>query len=357
MTAADERLWRPEPPVPLARLLVWITRGGAPAVVRDPEVGPGIYVLASTIASIDVADAPGGARSVGPGTAEEVLALVPAHHGLVVDKASADPVVLSAAVVDQVRPRPIPYGTESDAAFHLPPPHVTAYLADIRRATKPAGAGRITATWTLFPDSVPALLLIVKPARRADGPAALDAVYRAVRELAPPETVRVIDAGTLSRGQMFRTLSGQRLVESPAPDPDPYAWPDDGQRRRRDSGARGRGGDLADLTDLTDLTDGADLTDLADLADLTDVTDLTDLRAPRRTDDPDAAGGKRPINGRTPFNLALGMVGALTGAFVMGLPREYSMHGAPAAATVVVGVLIIVVCVGAALRDFFRKDP
>lgn len=316
MTAADERLWRPEPPVPLARLLVWITREGTPAVVRDPEVGPGVYVLASTIASIDVADAPGGARSVAPGTADGVLALVPAHHGLVVDKASADPVAVSAAVVDQLRPRPIPYGTESDAAFHLPPPHVTAYLADIRRAAKPAGAGRITATWTLFPDSVPALLLIVKPARRADGTAALDAVYRAVRDLAPPETVRVIDAGTLSRGQMFRTLSGQRLVESPAPDPDPYAWPDGGVRRD------------------------------ADPAD----------HAGRRTDGP-ADDDKRRIRGHTPFNIALGMVGALTGAFVTVLPREYSMHGAAAAATVVVGVLIIVVCVGAALRDFFRKEP
>jgi len=186
VTAADERLWRPEPPVPLARLIVWTTRGGAPAVVRDPETGPGVYVVASTIASIDVADAPGGARPVTPGAADDVLALVPPYHGLVVDKASADPVVLSAAEVDQLRPRPIPYGTEADAAFHLPPPHVNAYLAGIRQAAKPAGAGRITATWTLFPDSVPALLLIVKPARKADAPAALDAVYRAVRELAVP---------------------------------------------------------------------------------------------------------------------------------------------------------------------------
>ncbi|WP_228556320.1 hypothetical protein, partial [Catenulispora pinisilvae] len=171
--------------------------------------------------------------------ADGVLALVPAHHGLVVDKASADPVVVSAAVVDQLRPRRIPFGTEADAAFHLPPPHVTAYLAGIRRAARPAGAGRITATWTLFPDSVPALLLIVKPARKADGNAALDAVYQAVRELAPPEAVRVVDAGTLSRGQMFRTLGGQRLVESPAPDPDPYAWRDRGEGRH---GGGGRGG-------------------------------------------------------------------------------------------------------------------
>ncbi|MBS2552278.1 hypothetical protein KGQ19_36025, partial [Catenulispora sp. NL8] len=239
MSAADERLWRPEAPVPLARLCVWVTRGGAPAVVRDPAVGSGVYVIASTLASIDVADAPGGARAVAPGAADAVLALVPAHHGLVVDKASADPVVVSAAVVDQLRPRRIPYGTEADAAFHLPPPHVTAYLAGIRRAAKPAGAGRITATWTLFPDSVPALLLIVKPTRKADGNAALDAVYQAVRELAPPETVRVVDAGTLSRGQMFRTLGGQRLVESPAPDPDPYAWRDRGERGYGDGGHGG----------------------------------------------------------------------------------------------------------------------
>lgn len=312
MSAADERLWRPEPPVPLTRLVVWITRGGAPAVVRDPEVGPGIYVVASTVASIDVADAPGGARPVSPGAADAVLALVPAHHGLVVDKASANPMVLSAAMVDQLRPRPIPYGTEADAAFHLPPPHVNAYLADIRRAAKPAGAGRITATWTLFPDSVPALLLIVKPARKADGPAALDAVYQAVRQLAPPETVRVVDAGTLSRGQMFRTLSGQRLVESPAPDPDPYAWPSGGSR----NGVGARAGNPGDPAD-----------------------------------------GERQITGRTPFNLALAMVGALAGAFVAALPREFAMHGAAAAGTVVVGVLIIVVCVGAALRDFFRRRP
>jgi hypothetical protein len=311
--AADERLWRPRPPVPLERLAVWITGLGAPAVVRDPAVGPGLYVVASTVASIDVADAPGGSRAVSPGAADAVLALVPAHYGLVVDKASADPVVVSAAEVDQLRPRPIPYGTEADAAFHLPPPHVVSYLAGIRRAAKPAGAGRVTATWTLFPDSVPALLLIVKPARNADAPAALDAVYHAVQELAPPETVRVIDAGTLSRGQMFRTLGGQRLVESPAPDPDPYStWQ-----------AAGPG---------------------------------VDPRTRRRATDVDPADGEPSIRGRTPFNLALGMVGALTGAFVMALPREFSWHGAGAVTAVVVGVLIVVLCVGMALRDFFRRE-
>jgi hypothetical protein len=332
VTAADERLWRPEPPVPLARLVVWLTRGGAPAVVRDPEVGPGLYVVASTLASIDVADAPGGARPMAPGVADAVLALVPPHHGLVVDKASADPMVLSAALVDQLRPRPIPFGTEADAAFHLPPPHVNVYLAGIRRAAKPAGAGRITATWTLFPDSVPALLLIVKPARKADGPAALDAVYRAVRELAPPEAVRIVDAGTLSRGQMFRTLGGQRLVESPAPDPDPYAWPpgatavgDGNPRARRPGASAGAGnGDGTGTGTGTEAGTGP---------------------------------GRRPITGRTPFNLALAMVGTLTGAFVTALPREFAMHGATAAGAVVVGVLIIVLCVGAALRDFFRRQP
>jgi len=51
------------------------------------------------------------------------------------------------------------------------------------------------------------------------------------------------------------------------------------------------------------------------------------------------------------------MVGTLTGAFVAALPREFAMHGATAAGAVVVGVLIIVVCLGAALRDFFRKEP
>lgn len=326
MTAADERLWRPEPPVPLARLVVWVTRGGAPVVVREAEVGAasgtgsgaGVCVVASTVASIDVADAPGGARPVAPGTAEAVLALVPAGHGLVVDRASADPMVVSATAVDQLRPRPIPYGTEADAAFHLPPPHVNAYLAGIRRAAKPAGAGRITATWTLFPDSVPALLLIVKPARKADGPAALDAVFRAVRELAPPEAVRVIDAGTLSRGQMFRTLSGQRLVEAPAADADPYVWPPGGAWTDTD-------------TDANSGTGGGSGTD--------------------------PAAGKPAITGRTPFNLALAMAGALVGAFVAALPSEFAMHGASAAGTVVVGVLIVVVCVGAALRDFFRKEP
>ena len=313
MTAAHERLWRPEPPVPLAALTVWLTGLGGPAVVRDPALGPGRYVLASTVASIDVADAPGGSRPVSPGTDTSVLALVPAYHGLVVDRASADPVVLPAAAVDQLRPRPIPYGTESDAAFHLPPPHVVDYLAGIRRAAKPAGVGRITATWTLFPDSVPALLLIVKPTRKADAPAALDAVYRAVEELAPPETVRVIDAGTLSRGQMFRTLSGQRLVESPAPDPDPYSWPAE---------SSGRSG--------------------------------LDHRTGRHPAHPGAA--KPPVTGRTPLNLAVAMLGAVAGAFAITLPREFALHGTAAASAVVVGVLIIVVCVGWALRDFFRRE-
>ncbi|NUP49410.1 MAG: hypothetical protein HOW97_19190 [Catenulispora sp.] len=312
MTAADERLWRPRPPLPLERLSVWITVAGRPATVRDPAVGPGIYVIASTTGSIDAADAPDGARAAAPKAADAVLALVPPHHGLVIDKASADPMVLSAAEVDQLRPRPIPFGTESDAAFHLPPPHVADYLAGIRRATKPAGAGRITATWTQFPDSVPALLLIVKPARHADGPAALDAVYRAVQELAPPETVRVVDAGTLSRGQMFRTLSGQRLVESPAPDPDPYAfW-----------GAQGPG---------------------------------VDPRLRRPPADPDT--GKRPITGRTPFNLALATSGALLGAFVAALPHQFSMPTAAAVPVVVIGVLIVVVFLGLALYDFFRREP
>ena len=325
MSAGGERLWRPEPPVPLARLSVWITRGGAPAVVRDPEVGPGIYVVASTLASIDVADAPGGARAVAPGTADAVLALVPEHHGLVVDKASADPVVISAATVDQLRPRPIPYGTEADAAFHLPPPHVSAYLSGIRRAYQTAGAGRVTEEGALFPDKVPALLLIVKTARKADGSAALDAVYRAVQELAPPETVRVIDAGTLSRGQMFRTMSGQRLVESPAPDPDPYSWPAAAGGAGRGAGP-GRGGGRGS--------------------------------GPHgRRPGVDPAAGRRPINGRTPFNLSLAMVGTLAGFFVTAVPREYSMHGAAAGVVVAAGVLIIVVCVGAALRDFFRKEP
>jgi hypothetical protein len=221
-------------------------------------------------------------------------------------------VVLQAGEVDQLRPRPIPFGTEADAAFHLPPPHVVDYLAGIRRAAKPAGAGRITATWTLFPDSVPALLLIVKPARHADRPAALDAVYRAVQELAPPETVRVVDAGTLSREQMFRTLSGQRLVESPAPDPDPYAfW-----------GTRGPRVDPR-------------------------------LERPRV----DSADGRRPITGRTPFNLALAMSGALLGAFVAALPHQFSMPTSAAVPVVAIGVLIVVVFVGLALIDFFRRKP
>jgi hypothetical protein len=193
---------------------------------------------------------------------------------------------------------------------------------------------------------VPALLLIVKPARKADGSAALDAVYRAVQELAPPETVRVIDAGTLSRGQMFRTLSGQRLVESPAPDPDPYAWPVGGHGgdplRGRGAGtgaAAGRGSRNAGSTSTGYTSTGSSATG----------------SSPGRPGI-DAAAGKPPINGRTPFNLALAMVGAMTGAFVTALPREFSMHGAAAAAAVVVGVLIIVVCVGAALRDFFRRE-
>ncbi|MFD0630727.1 hypothetical protein ACFQ9X_02765 [Catenulispora yoronensis] len=264
-----------------------------------------------------------------------MLALVPPHHGLVIDKASADPVAIQAGEVDQLRPRPIPFGTEADVVFHLPPPHVVDYLAGIRRVGKPAGAGRITATWTLFPDSVPALLLIVKPARNADGPAALDAVYRAVQDLAPPEAVRVIDAGTLSRGQMFRTLSGQRLVESPAPDPDPYAvWPASGPgtdprlRRRTDPGAgasagagsgSGGGGGPANGTGN--------------------------------------GTGKRPINGRTPFNLALAMFGSVFGAFVATLPRQFSLSSSAGLPVVIVGVLIIVLFVGLALYDFFRREP
>ncbi|GAA1998562.1 hypothetical protein [Catenulispora subtropica] len=312
MTAADERLWRPRPPLPLERLTVWVSAAGGAATVRDPLIGPGIYVIASTTGSIDVADAPGGSRPVVPKAADAVLALVPPHHGIVIDKASADPVVIPAAEVDQLRPRPIPYGTEADAAFHLPPPHVVDYLVDIRRAAKPSGAGRITATWTLFPDSVPALLLIVKPARNADGPAALDAVYQAVRDLAPPETVRVVDAGTLSRGQMFRTLSGQRLVESPAPDPDPYTlW-----------GAQGPG---------------------------------VDPRLRRPPVDP--VTGKRPINGRTPFNVSLAMFGTVTGAFVAALPHEFSMPTAAAVPMVLLGILIVVIFVGLALYDFFRREP
>ena len=330
MTAADERLWRPRPPLPLERLSVWITAAGRPATVRDPRLGPGLYVIASTTGSIDAADAPGGSRAAAPRAADAVLALVPPHHGLVIDKASADPVVLQAAEVDQLRPRPIPFGTEADAAFHLPPPHVVDYLAGIRRAAKPAGAGRITATWALFPDSVPALLLIVKPARKADGRAALDAVYRAVQELAPPEAVRVVDAGTLSRGQMFRTLSGQRLVESPAPDPDPYAfWGRQGpgvdpRLRRTAVGSVGSAGP-------------------AGPAGPTGPTGPT--------------GDKPPITGRTPFNLALAMSGAVLGAFIAALPHQFSMPTAAAVPVVAIGLLIVVVFVGLALADFFRRQP
>lgn len=326
--AADERLWRPEPPVPLERLTVWLTPEGEPTVLEDSALGPGSYVIASTTGSIDAADAPGGSRPTAPKDADAVLALIPARHGIVVDKASADPIVIPAARVDQLRPRAIPYGTEADAAFHLVPSHVVGYLAGIRRAAKPAGAGRITATWTLFPggpggpDSsnnpagAPALLLIVKPARTADRTAALDAVYRAVQDLAPPEAVRVIDAATLSRGQMFRTLGGQRLAESPDPDPaveaDPYAfW-----------GAQGPG---------------------------------VDPRLRRRPVDP--VTGKRPITGRTPFNVALAMFGAVVGAFVASLPHRFSMPTAAAVPVVVIGVLIVVVFVGLALWDFFRRDP
>lgn len=332
MTAADERLWRPRPPLPLERLTIWLSPAGGPATVRDPSIGPGVYVIASTTGSIDVADAPGGSRPVAPKAADAVLALVPLRHGIVVDKASADPVALSAAEVDQLRPRPIPYGTEADAAFHLPPPHVVGYLADIRRVAKPAGAGRITATWTVFPDSVPALLLIVKPARNADGAAALDAVYQAVQDLAPPEAIRVIDAKTLSRGQMFRTLSGQRLVESPTPDldaahaSDPDLHRDSHRDAYRDPhtfwATQGPGSDPA-------------------------------LRRPP----PDPVTGKRPITGRTPFNLALAMFGAVTGAFVAGLPHQFSMPTPAAVPVVAIGVLIVVVFVGLALYDFFRREP
>ncbi|NUR25809.1 MAG: hypothetical protein HOV83_08170 [Catenulispora sp.] len=326
MPAADDRLWRPRPPLPLERLSIWLSAAGGPATVRDPSIGPGVYVIASTTGSIDVADAPGGSRPVAPKAADAVLALVPPHHGLVIDKASADPVALTAAEVDQLRPRPIPYGTEADVAFHLPPPHVVGYLADIRRAAKPAGAGRITATWTVFPDSVPALLLIVKPARNADGTAALDAVYQAVQDLAPPEAIRVIDAKTLSRGQMFRTLSGQRLVESPTPDLDSDPASAQGPDPHRDPyafwAAQGPGSDPA-------------------------------LRRPP----PDPVTGKRPITGRTPFNLALAMFGAVTGAFVAGLPHQFSMPTAAAIAVVAIGVLIVVVFVGLALYDFFRREP
>ncbi|MBW8807073.1 MAG: hypothetical protein AUG49_03435 [Catenulispora sp. 13_1_20CM_3_70_7] len=317
--AADERLWRPRPPVPLERLTIWLAPGGEPAVLRDSALGPGSHVIASTTGSMDAADAPDGSRPAAPKDAEAVLALIPARHGLVVDKASADPIVIPAARLDQLRPRPIPYGTEADAAFHLPPPHVVGYLAGIRRAAQSAGAGRITATWALFagspgnPATAPALLLIVKPARTADRSAALDAVYRAVRDLAPPETVRVVDAATLSRGQMFRTLSGQRLVESPAPDPaedaDPYAiW--------------------------SRIGPGVD---------------------PSLSRPVDPVTGKRPITGRTPFNVALAMFGSVVGASAIGLPHWFSMPAAAAVPVVAIGVLIVVVFLGLALWDFFRR--
>jgi len=71
----------------------------------------------------------------------------------------------------------------------------------------------------------------------------------------------------------------------------------------------------------------------------------------------DPRTGKPPITGRTPFNLSLATFGAVLGAFVMALPHEFSMPTAAAVPVVVAGILIVVLFVGLALRDFFRRDP
>jgi hypothetical protein len=63
------------------------------------------------------------------------------------------------------------------------------------------------------------------------------------------------------------------------------------------------------------------------------------------------------IRGRTPGNRRLAVTGGTLGALLIGLPHRVSMPGWAAPTVVVLGILVVVVFVGGALRDFFQRDP
>lgn len=63
------------------------------------------------------------------------------------------------------------------------------------------------------------------------------------------------------------------------------------------------------------------------------------------------------IRGRTPGNRELAVTGGIAGAVLIGLPHRVSMPGWLAAAVIGLGVLVVTGFVGAALRDFFQREP
>lgn len=63
------------------------------------------------------------------------------------------------------------------------------------------------------------------------------------------------------------------------------------------------------------------------------------------------------IRGRTPGNRELAVTGGIGGAVLIGLPHRVAMPAWLAATVVVLGVLVVAGFLGAALRDFFQREP
>ena len=64
----------------------------------------------------------------------------------------------------------------------------------------------------------------------------------------------------------------------------------------------------------------------------------------------------RPVRGRTQGNLQIAVAGSVLGAVLLGLPHRHSMPSWAAVSAVVLGVAVVVLCVGVAVRDFFQRE-
>lgn len=216
----EGRVWPGRLPYSLDGLRLWTAPGAGGSGEPCRKVLGGVpYALASTSASGDAADAPGGATPSAALPRGELLARVPGGHGLVVDAATAGARRLTPGQVNGLRGE-LPHGDEPYASFAPPPAHLLPLVADARKQAKAAGARRLDAAWVRLPNGPAGLLLAAPgqaPGQKLDGAldGALDRVLDAVRRHAPQERVRVTAATPAMSARMRAGATAARPGLSP----------------------------------------------------------------------------------------------------------------------------------------------
>lgn len=195
MTAREARLWsgRPtglrEDDLP-AGLRVWLSVEGYPLSTRTPDDEP--VLLASTSDSPDAADVPAGTPSTAP-SPSDLLTLVPAGYGLLVDGGTPGRHVVPAQRLDAARSGAAPDGTEPDLVIG-PVPSVHRAAADAAvEAGRAAGVKRVVALWASGGGRTGLWVSLHRPSE-----AALDAVHAAVAQASLAAPARVLDVASLS---------------------------------------------------------------------------------------------------------------------------------------------------------------